>query len=113
MTKEQKEARYFIKKLLNWRKRATAIHDGKLVHFVPANGVYTYFRFNDEMKVMVVLNKTASRQNVDLTQFSELLTKGTRAKDIITGKKITLNNNLAVDPKQPLILEIENNIKGE
>ncbi len=107
LTKEQKEVRRFIKKLLNWRKTATAIHDGKLIHFVPVNGVYIYFRFNDEMKVMVVLNKTASRQNVDLTQFSELLIKGTTAKNIITGKEITLNNNLTVDSKQPLILEIE------
>ena len=107
LTNEQKEVRRFIKRLLNWRKTATAIHGGKLIHFVPENGVYTYFRFNDEMKVMVVLNKTASRQNVDLTRFSELLVKGTRAKNIITGKEITLNNNLTVDSKQPLILEIE------
>jgi len=107
LTKQQKEARSFVKKLLNWRKTATAIHDGKLIHFVPANGVYTYFRFNDEMKVMVVLNTTASRQNLDLTQFSELLTKETVGKDIITGKKITLNSNLIVDSKQPLILEIK------
>jgi len=107
LTKEQKEAKSFIKRLLNWRRRATAIHDGKLIHFAPVNGVYTYFRFNDEMKVMVVLNKTASRQNVDLIQFSELLTKGTKAKNIITGKEITLNSNLTVDSKQPLILEIK------
>jgi len=107
LTNEQKEVRDFIKKLLNWRKTATAIHDGKLIHFVPINGVYTYFRFNEEMKVMVVLNKTASRQNVDLTRFSELLQKGTTAKNILTGKGITLNDSLTVDSKQPLILEIE------
>jgi len=41
LIKEQKEARRFIKKLLNWRKTATAIHNGKLIHFVPVNGVYT------------------------------------------------------------------------
>ena len=74
---------------------------------MPVNGVYTYFRFNDEMKVMVVLNKTAIRQNVDLTRFSELLIKGETAKNIITGEEITLNDILAVDSKQPLILEIE------
>jgi len=107
LTNEQKEARRFFKKLLNWRKTATAIHNGKLIHFVPENGVYTYFRFNDQMKVMVVLNKTTSRQNVDLTRFSELLINGKTAKNIITGKEITLNNNLTVDSKQPLILEIE------
>jgi hypothetical protein len=43
------------------------------------------------MKVMVVLNKTASSQNVDLTRFAELLIKGTTAKNIITDEKITLN----------------------
>jgi glycosidase len=106
LTKEQKATQKFFKKVLNWRKTATAIHDGKLVHFVPVNGVYTYFRFNDDMKVMVVLNKTASRQEVDLTQFSELLSKGTTAKDIITGKKVSLNNVLTVKAKQGLILEL-------
>jgi len=107
LTKEQIEARRFIKRLLNWRKTATAIHTGKLIHFVPVKGVYTYFRFNDDMKVMVVLNKTASQQNVDLTQFSELRIKGATAKNIITGKELTLNDSLTVDSKQPLILEIE------
>ena len=80
---------------------------GKLIHFVPANGVYTYFRFNDEMKIMVVLNKTANSQNVNLTRFSELRIEGATAKDIITGRQITLSNNLTVGPKRPLILEIE------
>ena len=107
LTKEQNEVRSFVKRLLNWRKTATAIHNGKLIHFVPVNGVYTYFQFNDQKKVMVVLNKTASSQNVDLTRFAELLIKGTTAKNIITDEKITLNNILAVDSKQPLILEIE------
>jgi glycosidase len=106
LTKEQKAIQKFFKKVLSWRKTATAIHDGKLVHFVPVNGVYTYFRFNDDMKVMVVLNKTASRQEVDLTQFSELLSKGTTAKDIITGKKVSLNNVLTVEAKQGLILDL-------
>lgn len=107
LTNQQKEARSFLKKLLNWRKTASAIHDGKLIHFVPANGVYTYFRFNDKMKVMVVLNKTTSRQVIDLKQFSEILDKPTVAKNILTGRKITLNDKLMVNSKEPLILEID------
>lgn len=51
--------------------------------------------------------KASTSQNVDLTRFAELLIKGTTAKNIITDEKITLNNILAVDSKQPLILEIE------
>lgn len=107
LTGEQKKAQLFFKELLNWRKNATAIHDGKLMHFVPVNGVYTYFRFNDEMKIMVVLNKTASRQVVDLKRFSEILVKGTAAKNILTGREITLNEKLTVNSKEPLILKIK------
>ncbi|MBA7539114.1 hypothetical protein ES705_31392 [subsurface metagenome] len=58
-------------------------------------------------KEKVVGLSSASSQNIDLTRFSELCIKGATAKDIITGKEITLNNNLTVDSKQPLILEIE------
>ena len=59
------------------------------------------------MKVMVVLNKTASRQVIDLKQFSEILEKGTVATNILTGRKMTLNEKLVVNPKEPLILEIK------
>ncbi|MCF7974447.1 MAG: glycoside hydrolase family 13 protein [Phycisphaerae bacterium] len=107
LTEGQMEAQRFVKKLLNWRRTATAIHDGKLIHFVPVNGVYTYFRFNDHMKVMVVLNKTASRQTVDLSRFSEVLTKDTLAVNVMSGERIPLDRDLSVDPKQPYLFELE------
>ena len=48
----------FTKKLLNWRKGKEVIHTGKLKHFVPENGLYVYFRYNDTESVMVVLNNS-------------------------------------------------------
>ncbi len=98
----------FFKKLLNWRKGATAIHNGKLVHFVPVDGVYTYFRYNDSMKVMVMLNKTDNRQVVKLRRFAEVLEKETKARDIFSGKELLLKDNITVDAKEALILEITN-----
>ncbi len=108
LTQEQTEARQFVKKLLNWRKTATAIHEGRLIHFQPKNGVYTYFRFNDDQKIIVMLNKTADQQTVDLAQFAELLDKGARGRDVMTGKEFILENSLTVESKQPLILEVSN-----
>lgn len=42
LTGKQLEAQTFIKKLLNWRKNSKVIHQGKLMHFVPIDGVYVY-----------------------------------------------------------------------
>ena len=48
----------FTKKLLNWRKGKEVIHTGRLKHFIPENGLYVYFRYNDTESVMVILNNS-------------------------------------------------------
>ncbi|RMG81389.1 MAG: alpha-amlyase, partial [Bacteroidetes bacterium] len=72
LTDQQKEARDFLKKLLHWRQNAPAVHAGRLVHFVPENGVYVYFRLHDAQKIMVVFNKNAAPETLDLTRFAEI-----------------------------------------
>ena len=36
----------YMRKLLQWRRTAPAIRDGKLTQYVPIDGVYVYFRHN-------------------------------------------------------------------
>jgi len=107
LTKAQLEARQFVKRLLNWRKSATAIHYGQLMHFVPQNGVYVYFRYNEEQKLMVILNKTKKSQEVDLVPFVELLQESQKGIDVLSKKEIELDTYLTIGPKQPMILEIK------
>ena len=35
----------FMHSLLNYRKSSTALRTGKLMHFIPRDGIYTYFRY--------------------------------------------------------------------
>ena len=106
LTDEQSQAQDFVKRILNWRKTASAIHDGKLMHFVPQQNVYIYFRYNENSKVMVLLNKEDKEVEIDLAQFAEILKKGSKAKDVISGKEMILNEKLKIGSKQPMILEI-------
>ena len=107
LSKEQIDARNFTTVLLNWRKKATVVHSGKLKHFTPSNGVYVYFRYNDETKTMVVLNKTNETQSIDLKQFEEILPAGSVGQDIFSNQNFKLHGRLEVPAKQPLILEIK------
>lgn len=104
LTSKQKEAQDFVKKLLNWRKTAPAIHTGELIHFVPNDGVYVYFRYNADQKIMVVINKTDKDKQVDLSQLSEMDVTGTVARDIITEDMFYLNDVLNIKARQPLVL---------
>ncbi len=105
-TADEKSTQDFFKKLLNWRKNNSVIHDGKLLHFGPENGVYVYFRYTNTGKVMVVLNKNAQEKVIDLAKFAEIIQPGMAAKEVITDKQFTLGANLNVAGKTAMILEV-------
>ncbi|RXM40932.1 alpha-amlyase [Chryseobacterium sp. CH21] len=106
-TPEQKEFFQFTQKLLNWRKGKDVIHNGKTKNFVPQDGVFVYFRYNDKESVMVVINNKEKDQTLDLKRFAESLKGFTKGKEIISGKEISLQNTMNISAKTPLIIELE------
>jgi hypothetical protein len=96
----------YVRKLLNWRKANPVISNGKLTHFVPFEGLYVYFRYDEKKTVMVVLNKNKSAVNVDLKRFTEILAGKTLAKNILTNEEFPLNNSISVSPTSALIVEV-------
>ncbi|BAP30835.1 alpha amylase [Chryseobacterium sp. StRB126] len=106
-TPEQKEFYQFTRKLLNWRKGKEVIHTGKTKNFVPKDGVFTYFRYNDKESVMVVINNNKNDHTLDLKYFEESLKGFSKGKEVISGKEFSLQNTLTIPAKTPLIIELE------
>jgi neopullulanase len=75
----------FMIKLLNWRKNCELVHSGKLKHFIPDNGIYVYFRYNDKDAIMVILSKKDAHA-MNTERYNEMLKKYKKAKDVITGE---------------------------
>lgn len=96
----------FTKKLFNWRKTKAVIHYGKTMQFVPHDNVYVYFRYNETDKVMVIINNSTNEKTVDLKRFTEMLQSSKRGIDIITNTTISLENQLKVEGKTSLIIEL-------
>lgn len=69
---DQSEMLAFTQKLFQWRKNNAVIHQGKLTHYSPQNGIYTYFRYMNNEKVMVVLNKNKQPLTVSLADYAEM-----------------------------------------
>jgi glycosidase len=100
------EAQNYVRRLLNWRKDAAAVHSGKLTHFRPEDGVYVYFRYLEDQGVMVVLNKNHEPSVLDLDRFAERLEAFPVARNVISGEWLTLGPRLTAPPRSPLILEL-------
>jgi glycosidase len=111
LSTDQRDAQGYVRRLFDWRKRTPLLHDGKLMHFAPADGVYVYFRYAGTPQapgksVMVALNKTAESRRLDMGRFAAFL-GGRSARDALDGARVDLGNGLVVPPKSALLLEVE------
>ncbi|MFD0779460.1 cyclomaltodextrinase C-terminal domain-containing protein [Flavobacterium myungsuense] len=101
------EAQKYLSKLLNWRKTATVIHNGKFIHYAPEkNDVYVYFRYNENQKVMVILNKNKEKVLLDMKKYYKMIPETFTAKDIINDREITIQKTLEIAPRSALILDL-------
>jgi glycosidase len=103
---EQKDIQKLVKTLFNWRKTNDAITEGKLIHFVPENSTYVYFRYTDSKTVMIVLNKNPQNVELNLARYQEIIKGKVGGTDILTGTKIDLSKPLALRGMTPVVIEL-------
>lgn len=112
-TAEQQKFFDFSAKLFTWRKSAAVIHSGKTTHYIPENNVYVYFRHNDPsdnelQTVMVVINNNPEKQTIKTNRFNENIQNFKSGKDVITNQSFDLKNEIEIDGKSALIIELKN-----
>lgn len=107
LTASQLNQQSYLRKLLNWRKNKTVIHDGKTLHFGPLNGIYVYFRYTAKETVMVIMNKNPGQVTLKTDRFAEILGNKKTATDIIRGDQFVLAEGINIPARSAIILEVK------
>jgi neopullulanase len=102
----ENEAYRYFSKLANYRKNTPALHSGKLMQYVPENGVYAYFRYNNEKTVMIVCNSNDKEIELNTDRFQEGIKNHERAKNVISDEVINNISTLKLPPSTTLVLEL-------
>ena len=105
-TELQEDYHSFTRKLLNYRKDNEVLHDGKLLQYLPENNVYVYFRYNQEDRVMVIVNNSPETQELDLVRYSQGIDGRQTGVDIISGKEVSLDTVLPIEGKTSMVIEL-------
>ena len=97
----------YARRLFNWRKGATAVHDGKTLHFLRRDNTYSFFRYTDDKVVFVFANNCPFHVAVPWASYAEFtdargLSAGT---DVMTGERVDFSSEVLVGPRQVLIVE--------
>lgn len=106
-TEEQAKFFDFSSKLFQWRKGKSVIHSGKMTHYIPEDNVYVYFRYNDNETVMVIINNAAQPKTFKTARFQENIKDFRSGKDVLTGKSINVKEDITIEGKSVLILELK------
>ena len=94
-----------VSKLANYRKNSTSLTTGKLMQYVPEDGVYVYFRYDDKQTVMVVMNTAKSEKKINVEKYSERVKGFSKMKNILTGN-ITAKQDFLLPAKESGIYEL-------
>lgn len=104
----QQDAQAWLRRLLDWRKKTPVMHDGKLTHYAPADGVYVYVRHHDTHKpVLVALNKNPGEFALPLARFDEFVRGHPSGFDVMKGRRVTLGESLRLPGESATILQLE------
>lgn len=106
-TEMQNEARDFMQKMLQWRKTNEAVTDGDLTHYAPTweNECYVYARIGSKNRVLVILNGADEEKTLNPYTYRDVLENYTLGKDVISGKSISLKENIPVPAKGIFVIE--------
>ncbi|HMV91262.1 MAG TPA: cyclomaltodextrinase C-terminal domain-containing protein, partial [Cyclobacteriaceae bacterium] len=106
-TASENELFQYISTILNWRKSKPVIHNGRLMHFIPENGIYVYFRYSDTESVMVILNNNAEEKTLTTQRFNERLQGFNSAENIVTKQTVSNLQSIVLPAKSATILELK------
>ena len=108
LSDDEKDMQSFVKKLLNFRKKSKAIHDGKTIHFAPFNGTYLLTRSSEDETVVLILNKNENPITLDLERYSEIGLDGKTLRNVISDETIIWKDTITLNAKGVTLLTTKN-----
>jgi glycosidase len=105
-TPAEEEVYSWTKTLANFRKNSTAIGTGKLMQYVPVDGVYVYFRYDSKQTIMCIMNTNEKSMPLDTSRFNERIGNFKQGKDVASDKIYDLKASFEIPQKTMLILEL-------
>jgi glycosidase len=95
----------WTRKLANYRRGSSPIKTGKLMQYVPEDGVYVYFRYDDKQAVMCMMNTGNKPKGIHFTNYPEMF-KGVKQIKNVMGTEIIEGDYFNLEAKKMVILEL-------
>ncbi|GGH67802.1 glycosidase [Filimonas zeae] len=107
LTATETAIQQYTQKMGIFRKNSSAIKTGKLMQYLPAKGLYIYFRYNAQQTVMCVMNTSGKEAAVNFSDYAERTNGFTKAVNVETGSIEHTGSALTVPAMSFTVLELK------
>ena len=104
-TEKENDVWNHIARLANFRKTSSAITTGKMMQFIPEDGIYPYFRYDDKQTIMVVMNTAKDKKSVSVARLAERTNGFSKMKNVHTGEVVPLGD-FSLNAKASVVFEL-------
>jgi glycosidase len=104
LTTDEKAMQAYVKTLANFRKQSSALQTGKLMQYLPADGLYVYFRYDNRQTVMCVMNTAEKEKTISFADYAERTAGFTAGKNIVTGQSV--NGTFTIPAQKFFVIEL-------
>jgi len=88
-----------------FRKKSSALTTGKFMQFIPTDGLYVYFRYDDKQTIMVAMNTSSTKKTVRLSNYQERINNFKNFTNVITKENGQLND-FELEGNKTIVIEL-------
>jgi neopullulanase len=103
---QENEAFNFTKKIANYRKTCSAMQTGKMTQFLPADGIYVYFRHDENKTVMVIFSQNDQPKTLATKRFSEIIGGFTKGKNVLDDTLLSNISTISIPTMSVQVIEL-------
>ena len=96
----------YTKALANFRKSSSSIKSGRMMQYVPEEGVYVYFRYDNQQTVMCIMNTNDREMTIEGSRFEERTKKFSKGKDVISNSEMDIKGKITIGARELKVLEL-------
>jgi glycosidase len=106
LSENERAVQTVVRRLGNFRKSSPALKTGKMMHYVPVDGLYVYFRYDARQTIMCVMNTDTLEHRVNFLKYAERTTGFAKARNVIGGEEMSTAQEAVIPAMHMWILEL-------
>jgi glycosidase len=107
LSEDEKTIQDLVKTLGNYRKTSSALKTGKLMQFIPSNGVYVYFRYDNNQTIMCIMNTSDAAKTIDFAKYAERTAGFTKATSVTDDKNYSTSDMPEIGSNEMWVLALK------